>query len=243
MAKYLDKRTAIVELFKAGKSHKEIWKNLKMNRMPVWRTLKRYKKSGNVQNRPGQGRPRSARTAKLVKATREKVRRNPRRSIREMAKEAKVSQGTMFTILCKDLQMSPYKHVKKQLSAKTAEKRLARAKILLPRIEARMLPNVVFSDEKKFDVQHHVNPQNDRVWSRDGEMGPRTVIRAQGAVSVMVWAAVTESGRSPLVFVEQGVKLNREKYRNDILVGSLLSWAKEHFKKLPWTFRQDSALS
>ena len=40
--------------------------------MLVWRTLKRYKESGNVQNQPGQGCPRSARTAKLIKATREK---------------------------------------------------------------------------------------------------------------------------------------------------------------------------
>ena len=138
----------------------------------------------------------------------------------------------MFTILCKVLQMSPYNHVKKQLlSAKTAEKRLARAKILLSCIEAGMLLNVVFSNEKKFDVQHHVNPLNDRVWSHDGEMGPRTVTQAQGAMSVMVWDAVTESGRSPLVFVKQGVTLNQENYSNDILVGSLLPWAKEHFKK------------
>ena len=220
------------ELFKAGKSHKEICKKLKVNRMLVQRTLKRYKESGNVQNRPGQGCPQSARTTKLVKATREKVRRNPKRSIQEMAKEAKVSQGTMFMIFHKDLQMSPYKHVKKQLlSTKTAEKHLARAKILLSCIEASTVPNVVFSDEKKFNVQNHVNPQNDCVWSHDGEMGPRTVNWGKGAASVIVWAAITESGRSPLILVEQGVKLNQEKYRNDILVGSLLPWAKEHFKK------------
>ena len=61
----------------------------------------------------------------------------------------------------------------------------------------------------------------------------------------MVWAAVTKSGRSPLVFVEveQGVKLNQENYRNDILVSSLLPWAKEHLKKRPWTFEQDLAPS
>ena len=126
---------------------------------------------------------------------------------------------------------------------KTVEKYLARARILLSRLEAGTLPNLVFSDENKFDVQHHVNSQNDRVWSRDGEVGPRRVTPAQGAASVMVWAAVTESGKSPLVFVEQGVKLNQENYRNDILVGSLLPWAKEHFKKRPWTFQQDLAPS
>ena len=61
---------------------------------------------------------------------------------------------------------------------KTVEKRLARARILLSRLEAGTFPNLVFSDEKKFDIQHHVNPQNDRVWSRDGEVGPRRVTRA-----------------------------------------------------------------
>ena len=35
-----------------------------------------------------------------------------------------------------------------------------------------MLPNLVFSDKKKFDIQHHVNPQNDHVWSCNGEVGP-----------------------------------------------------------------------
>ena len=148
--------------------------------------------------------------------------------------EYKFSTNTIYSICFPRKQL---------LSAKTVEKHLARARILFSQLEAGTLPNLVFCDEKKFDVQHHMNPQNDRVWSRDGEVGPRRVTRDQGAASVMVWAAVTESGRSPLDFVEQGVKLNQENHRNDILVGSLLPWAKEHFKKRPWTFQQDSAPS
>ena len=88
---------------------------------------------------------------------------------------------------------------------KTVEKCLARARILFSCLESGMLPNLIFSNEKKFDIQHHVNPQNDCVWSHDGEVGPQRVPHAQGVASVMVWVAVTESGRSPLVFVEQGV--------------------------------------
>ena len=65
-----------------------------------------------------------------------------------------------------------------------------------------MLPNLVFSDKKKFDIQHHVNPQNDHVWSCNGEVGPQRVTQAQGAASVMVWAVVTKPERSPLVFVK-----------------------------------------
>ena len=71
--------------------------------------------------------------------------------------------------------------------------------------QARFLTS--FSVTKKFDVQHHVNPQNER----DGEVGPRRVTWAQGAASVMVWEAINKSGRSPLVFV-QGIKLNQENY-------------------------------
>ena len=70
------------------------------------------------------------------------------------------------------------------------------------------LPNLVFSDEKKFGVEHHFNTQNDRVWSRNGDEGSRVVARKQCPASVVVWAAITESGRSPLLFVDQGVKLN-----------------------------------
>ena len=47
---------------------------------------------------------------------------------------------------------------KQLLLAKTVEKCLARARILLSCLEAGMLPNLVFNDENIFDVQHHVNP-------------------------------------------------------------------------------------
>ena len=244
MSSILDKRTAIVELFKAGNSRKDICKSLKVNRMLVWRTLKRFEENGDIQNRPGQGRPQTARTPKLVKSIREKIRRNPKRSIQNLAKESRVSYGTMSTLLQKDLKMSPFKHVKKQqLSAQVVDKRLQRSQILLSRIQDGMLPNLIFSDEKKFDVEQHFNTQNDQVWSRDGVEGSRVVTRKQYPTSVMVWAAVTESGKSLLFFVDQGVKLNQQNYRDDILVGALLPWAQKHFKKRPWSFQQDSAPS
>ena len=85
----LGKRTASVELFKSGKSAGDIAKILNVNRMLVWRMLKCFKSTGEITNLPGQGRPRSARTAKLIKSTREKLRRNPTRSLRNLAKEGK----------------------------------------------------------------------------------------------------------------------------------------------------------
>ena len=61
--------------------------------------------------------------------------------------------------------------------------------------------------------------------------------------SVMVWAVVTATGRSPLVFVISGVKLNSQRYISDILEGELLPWVWEHFEGALWTFQQDSASS
>ena len=73
----------------------------------------------------------------------------------------------------RDLKMSPFKHVRKQAKKrcywpKLWENALTEPEILLSCLEAGTLSNLVFSDKKKFDVQHHVNPQNDRVWSCDG---------------------------------------------------------------------------
>ena len=68
----------------------------------------------------------------------------------------------------RDLKMSPFKHVRKQTKKryywpKLWGNALTEPEILLSRLEAGTLSNLVFSDEKKFDVQHHVNPQNDHV--------------------------------------------------------------------------------
>ena len=66
--------------------------------------------------------------------------------------------------------------------------------------------------------------QNDRIWSRKGKVESWVVTQRQGAASVMVWAAVTETGRSPLVFVNHGIKLNQEIYRTSIFESVLLPW-------------------
>ena len=95
------------------------------------------------------------------------------------------------------------------------------------------VPNLVLTDEKKFDVQQCLNHQNDRVWSRDGSVEGRRVSRRQNPLSVMVWAGITATGRSPLVFVPSGVKLNSQRYISDILEAELLPWARKHFDGAP----------
>ena len=82
--------------------------------------------------------------------------------------------------------------------------RVERCRHLLNLIEDGMLPNLVFSDEKKFDVEQCVNHQNDRVCGRNASVERRRVSRRQNPTSIVVWAAVTATGRSLLVFVPSG---------------------------------------
>ena len=99
----------------------------------------------------------------------------------------------------------------------------------------------MFTDEKTFDIQQVLNQHNDLFWASSSSTEGRIVTRRQNPQSVMVWAAVTETGRSPLLFAPSGVKLNFHRYIDDILEGCLLPWTKKHFQVVPWSLQQDSA--
>ena len=57
---------------------------------------------------------RSARTPAVIKRVREKLRRNPRRSVVKLAQEEGIGRTTMTNIVTKDLGCKPYKMQKRQ---------------------------------------------------------------------------------------------------------------------------------
>jgi len=57
----------------------------------------------------------------------------------------------------------------------------------------------------------------------------------------MVWAGICKTGKTPLVFVDTGVKINKDIYLREILQGVLEPWARGHFGNRPFLFQQDSA--
>lgn len=244
------KRMFVIEQHLMRRTRSEILKmgkHLNMNAMFIKRTLDRYAETRDVQDRPRTGRPRSQRTKKLIKAVREKIRRNPRRSIRKLAKEHHISVTSMHTVCRKDLGTYPYKLQKCQmLSEITKQKRVQRAKGMLKRHEAGTLRNLVFSDEKLFTVEAAFNHQNDRILAKSMNAIPESmkkVRRSQKPASVMVWAAVSSEGRSPLVFIDKGVKINKEVYVKEILEGALVPWTNSLYSDGDWTFQQDGATS
>ena len=58
---------------------------------------------------PRSGRPKSVRTPRLKKIVMDRIRRNPKRSVRKMASEFKVSLGSMQNLVRKDLHLSSFK--------------------------------------------------------------------------------------------------------------------------------------
>lgn len=244
------KRNAVIALHLAGASQTKILRELRhlaINRKFVYRTIKRYNESGSVNKRYGGGPKRTATSREMVRRVKAKIDRNPRRSGRKMAAELKISQTSMRKILKNELKVKPLKIQKAHgLTPEQMKVRVERSKSLKRLHESGLLPNIVFSDEKIFTIEQFVNKQNDRVYLKERSnenMALRLATRNQKPEHVMVWAAVTADGRSPLAFVEAGIKVNASKYIDTILEPVLKPWLRKHFKERPYTFQQDSAPS
>ena len=109
-----------------------------------------------------------------------------------------------------------------------------------------MLPNLIFSNEKLFTVEAAFNHKNDRVLSKslqDIPSGLKKVRKTQKSTPVMVWAAASSEGKSPLIFVPKGVKINKKVYIDKILKNGLMPWTSGMFSNANWTFQQDGATS
>ena len=239
------KREAILSLHRAGKKQVSIAKSLGVTQSTVSKALKRYNEQGNFKDRSRGGRPRSKRSASKVKVIRERIRRNPKRSMRKMAKETGMSVRSLGRIVHNDLKMSSFTLQKRQsLSEAVKLKRLERSKVLLNELKSGMAGETIWSDEKIFTVELAHNRRNDRVLGKKSSDIPydiKTVHRTMKPQSVMVWAAISKTWRSPLIFVEEKVKINAKVYIDKILQPMNAS-AKVHFgdDKL-WTFQQDGA--
>ena len=124
--------------------------------------------------------------------------------------------------------------------------RMKRAKELLGLHESGQLPNLVFSNEKPFQIEQFLNKQNHRIYlpkMSAENLHLRLATTTQAPPMAILWTAVKADGRCPLVFIDRGDKLNAEYYRDNVLKRVLKPWADKHFDRRPWTFQRDSAPS
>lgn len=239
------KRQSIIDLFNADMASKTISVILKVNERTVRKTIQRYKEQGNHKDRTGRGRKVTVATPNMIKRVRDQIRRNPRRSIRKMAIKNGTSTTTMRNIVRKKLKLFPYRQQQVHLLNDRMKKlRKERCMKLRARFSQGADKSIVFSDEKVFTVDPVLNRHNDRILAFNMQQaitGGKFVGKTAHPQSIMVWGAITSDGKSPLVFVDQGVKINKEVYLKIILKDALKPWADKHFKGKHWCFQQDSA--
>jgi inhibitor of nuclear factor kappa-B kinase subunit alpha len=235
-------RPAIIRLFEEGKKISEIARLLNLPRMTVSDAVKRYQETGSNNDRVRSGRPRTSNTSMNRKRIKGRIQRNPKLSTRKLAKSTGVSRSSVQRILKNHLGLKAFKLQKAHLLTDTMKAtRLKMCKALKRRFAAGRHKSILFSDEKLFTIEQSHNHQNDRIWAIEVPLQDKLVNRSQKPKSVMVWAGVTSNGKTPLIFVEEGVKINQKIYQEQILESKLLPWAQGHFKEENWAFQQDSA--
>ncbi|VDO78852.1 unnamed protein product [Heligmosomoides polygyrus] len=123
------------------------------------------------------------------------------------------------------------------------KRRLERCKRLLQRFTVARARSIVFSGEKILTLNPTFNSQNERIIGdslADATAKGRLQESAKKPQSIVVWGEVASSGKTPLVFVEAGVKINAAVYKN-ILEKDLKPWLDSHFGEAYCRFQQNSA--
>ena len=238
-----EKRNAVILLLNSGLKNYSIAKRLQMSERTVQKIIKRYRDTGSVDDKPRSGRPKSACSSKNIKNIKDKIRRNPNRSMRQMAKEHKISKGSVRNIVKNNLKLHPYRIQKAQKPTEQANSsRVAKSKALITRLSNGALLNTLWTDEKLFTVEQAFNKQNNRILASSiANASDRIVERCAHPASVMVWAGVTSRFKTPLIFVEPGVKIDKHYYIDKILEAVVIPWARKTFKSKKWLFQQDGA--
>ena len=208
---------AVIKHYQSRMAHKDIAMALKIHRSTVYRIIDKFKATGSTQRQSGQGRPRSIRTPQAVKAVRDRIRRNPVRSLRKMSKDMEISTTTMRRIIKDDIGARSRAREAKQLIARDAkDKRLERCRKLMNRLK-RGAQIILYSDEKVFTDDQVSSSRTDRYISKlpasDVPHNVRFVSKTKHPASVMVFGLVASDGKKmPPVFIPNGIKINTTEY-------------------------------
>jgi len=236
-------RPAIIRLSASGKTPNQISNLLAVPLQTVRDAIKRYHVLGHFGDHVKSGRPATVCTAQVKELLRSRIRRNPLRSMRKMARDLQISDSSVWKVVKDILHLRPYKFTTaQQLTEKMKATRLERARKMKALVADGRLHSVVFTDEKIFTMEGHHNRQNDRLLLQQGAssgLDASIIYWSHFLASIMVWGGICATGKTPLVFVDKGAKVNASYYQEKILHGALLPWAHQHFGQTQWTLQQD----
>ena len=182
--------------------------------------IKNIDKIGSIDRKSGSGRPRSAQTNDNIEYVEEEIlstETNPgsHSTPAEISKRLDISESSVRKILKNDLKLNPFKQMKCQvLSPPNKLKRIVRARKLLKQVAFNKLNRTFFSDEKVFkkDLQNcRVHAPCDQ---KKGDISDSRLYccRMGFPKSAMVTIGVSKLGKTSVIFIDEGAKINQEYY-------------------------------
>ena len=225
------------------------------SRTSLDRLLSKIDATGVTERRRGSGRRRSIRTAQNIATVADLIcsqedAPHSHKTPREIQRETGISRSSVCRIAKYDIQLRSFKRMSVQkLNDDCRIKRLQRCQQLLKRFpNNRSVRSVWFTDEKVFTVASPVNAQNDRVYSsatRKKDINVDSLVRPRQdfSKSVVVSVGVSRMGKTSVVFVEPGAKINSQYYCEKVLGQGLLPDIRTRCGRYKWTLQQDGAPS
>ena len=253
-----NKRPAIYGLLRAGWGPAAIVKELGVARTSVYRAKKALEAGQGPDVQPRSGRPRTATKRRASAAILRKVRKDPKRPLRQIAAELQTTHTAVNSVV-KEAGFRSLRRVKiPLLSARHREMRLDHCTKLINNLKSGAAGRIVFfSDEKTFTVEPYVNRQNDR-WVQLGgpqaaaEAGDQAancyVMTTKHPAAAMLLGVVASTGEmGPPIWYPQGYRLCAEAYVK-ALREKIVPWmrqvAAEHGRggcPAKFVYQQDSA--
>lgn len=214
-------RLRAIGMIQAGLSNRQVAVNLNRDHRIIDHLWNRYIQTGSVSDRPRAGRPRvtTARDDQYLVTCALRQRTLNSRRLREQLRagaNVNVSDQTIRNRL-HERNLAARRPVVRQPLTRQHRRLRRQWGVTHRRWTRAQWRLVMFSDESRFNVDHHDGRV--RVWRRDGERHtPPCVISHDrwGGGSVMVWAGIWSAGRTDLVIVNGN--LNWQRYLNDIII-------------------------
>ncbi|XP_071743327.1 uncharacterized protein [Lepeophtheirus salmonis] len=149
----------------------------------------------------------------VVSALRAKIYTNPRRSAHKLEAEYNIYRSSVLRIVHEDLKFLKLQH-RPLITTATAALREEQSIILLQSFT--QCTEIIFSDEKKFDLDTHFNCLNHLIIDGSVNEVPsdlRAVLKSKSATSLMVWGGTSSQGfKLQLVFLQNRFRINQERY-------------------------------
>lgn len=236
-----ERRSAVLELFRAGHTVSTIVRLLKYPKSTVYRIIKDFSENGKTQRAEYQPRSYKIRTPRFVAGLKRSVDANPKTPISILAKQRQVSTYTISKALNDDLgytsRCRPVKHL---LTAKQKSLRVERGQKILSSLKSTSGYLQFFSDEKIFNVDQVHNRRNDRWISAEASDVP-PVMTSKNPAAIMVLAVISTDGDvMPPYFFKNGEKVTKEVYM-EVKKTVVTLWMDLVAKDRSYTFQQDGA--